>query len=182
MMKLLAVALLVSVAALAAMVLSRPDTFHIERSTRIAAPAEVVFSSVNDFHRWAAWSPWDKLDPKMKKTFGGSPEGAGAFCTWAGNDQVGEGRMSIIESLPPQKIVIRLDFTKPWQASNTTSFQFVSEGPQATRAVWAMDGRNNFGGKVLSLFMNVDRAVGQDFETGLAALKAESEKQAIGHH
>jgi hypothetical protein len=155
-------------------VATRPGAFHIERSVSIAAPAENAFVQVNDFHAWAAWSPWEKIDPAMKRTFEGAPAGPGAGYSWLGNDKVGEGRMTILDSSKPSRVSIKLEFIKPWTATNAVIFTFtpVADG---TKATWAMDGQNNFGAKAASLFMDIDKMVGGDFERGLAALKAVAE-------
>ena len=156
---------------------TRPATFHIERSTTIAAPADVAFTQVNDFHKWAQWSPYEKLDPQMTKTFTGPAEGVGASYSWKGNDKAGEGSMTIEKSDKPLHISIKLHFLKPFPATNTATFAFTpdSANPQATKATWAMDGNNNFVGKLFSLFVNVDKLVGDDFEKGLASLKTVAE-------
>jgi surface antigen len=155
-------------------VATRPATFHIERSVTIAAPAEAAFAQVDDFHAWSAWSPWEKMDPDMKRTFEGAPSGRGAKYAWAGNDKVGEGRMTIEKSDRPSKIVINLEFIKPWTATNTATFAFAPAGT-GVNVTWAMDGENNFMAKGASLFMDMDKMVGGDFERGLAALKSAAE-------
>ena len=160
-----------------AFVASRPADFRIERQGTIAAPPATVFPLVADFHRWAGWSPWEKLDLQMKKTHSGAGSGVGAVYQWAGNDQVGEGRMTITEATPPSRIVIKLEFLKPFAATNTTTFTFEPAG-QGTRVVWAMTGRNDLMGKAFSLFMDMDAMVGGDFEKGLAALKVLAEAEA----
>jgi Polyketide cyclase / dehydrase and lipid transport len=154
---------------------TRPATFHIERSITAAASPENAFAQVNDFHAWSAWSPWEKLDPQMKRTFEGAPSGTGSVYSWQGNDDVGEGRMTIQKSDKPSLVLIKLEFIKPWTATNTTTFTFapVTEG---TKVTWAMDGENNFMSKAFSLFMNMDKMVGDDFERGLTALKAAAEQ------
>jgi uncharacterized protein YndB with AHSA1/START domain len=156
-------------------VASRPSTFQIERQTSIAAPPDVVFAQVNDFHAWGAWSPWEKLDPTMKKTFRGPNAGAGSVYEWVGNDKVGEGRMTIEKSDPSSHIAIKLEFLKPWTATNMTTFAFAPEGAGSTKVTWAMSGENNFMAKGFSLFMNMDKLIGGDFERGLAALKVAAE-------
>lgn len=162
---------------LVAYIATRPDTYRVERSTKIAAPPDVVFGLVNDFHRWDSWSPWGKLDPAMKKTFGGAPSGVGATYAWAGDKKVGEGNMRITESRPPEKIGIRLEFTKPWAAVNPVEFTFKPDGA-GTRVSWAMSGTNNFMLKAMSVLGDMDAMIGKDFDKGLLALKAESEKVA----
>lgn len=155
-------------------VATRPSTFHIERSTTIAAPPESAFAPVNDFHAWGAWSPWEKIDPQMKRTFEGAPSGAGSIYAWAGNHEVGEGRMTIVKSDKPSHVAIKLEFFKPFAATNAATFTFVPV-PEGTKVTWAMDGQNNFAGKAISLFMDMDKMIGDNFERGLADLKTVAE-------
>jgi uncharacterized protein YndB with AHSA1/START domain len=161
-------------------VATRPATFHIERSITVAAPPDRPFAQVNDLHAWAAWSPYEKKDPNMQRTFDGAPSGTGAGYAWKGDQNVGEGRMTIVQSEPPSQIVIKLEFTKPFTATNTATFTFAPVAG-GTRVTWAMDGTNNFVAKALHLFMNMDKMVGDDFQRGLVALKTVSESgPAIG--
>lgn len=155
----------------------QPAHYHVERTATINAPAPVVFAQVNDFHKWDAWSPWAKLDPAMKQTYGGALSGTGAMYSWTGNDQVGEGKMTITESRPSDLIKIKLEFIKPWTTTNATNFTFISQGTQ-TNVKWTMDGDNNFVGKAFGLFMNMDKMVGGDFEKGLAQMKTIAEVAA----
>ena len=155
-------------------VATRPAAFHIERSISIAAPPESAFVHVNDFHAWAAWSPYEKLDPGMKKTFAGAPSGQGAVYSWVGSPKVGEGRMTIEKSDAPSVISIKLEFFKPFTATNVATFTFAPDAG-GTKVTWAMDGENKFGAKAASLFMDMDRLVGTDFERGLAVLKSLAE-------
>jgi len=157
-----------------ALVAVQPSEFTITRSATISAPPATVFPLVNDFHAWGAWSPWEKLDTGMKKTFSGSEKGKGAVYEWSGNDKVGTGRMEITDSRENAQIDIKLDFIAPFAASNTTLFTFVPEGA-GTKVVWAMSGHNNFLSKAFSLFMNMDKMVGSDFEKGLAEMKKAAE-------
>jgi uncharacterized protein YndB with AHSA1/START domain len=157
-----------------AIVATRPGTFHLERSIVIAAPPEAVFAQVNDFHAWAGWSPWEKLDPEQKRTFEGPGAGVGAKYAWKGNDKVGEGRMTIEKSERPSLVAIRLEVLKPFEATNTATFTCVPV-PEGTKVTWAMDGTNNFVAKAASLFMDMDKLVGGDFEKGLAAMKIAAE-------
>ncbi len=152
-------------------VAARPAEFQITRSATMAAPAATVFAQVNDFHLWQAWSPWAKHDPQMKQTYDGPASGAGAKYAWVGNKKVGEGRMTITESKPGERIVIKLEFLKPFAATNVTEFAFKAEGNQ-TVVTWTMLGKNNFMAKAFCMFMNMDKMVGGDFEKGLAAMKA----------
>ena len=155
-------------------IITRPSTFHVERSITMAAPPESAFAQVNDFHAWAAWSPWEKLDPQMKRTFDGPPAGVGAKYAWVGNNEVGEGRMTIEKSDKPSTIGIKLEFLKPFEASNVTTFTFAPT-PQGSKVTWAMDGENNFVAKAMCLVMDMDKMVGGDFEKGLAAMKTAAE-------
>jgi polyketide cyclase/dehydrase/lipid transport protein len=171
MFKKIAIALVLLVAALAAFVATRPAEFRIARSRTVAAPPDALHAYVNDFHQWPAWSPWEKLDPAMKREYAGAPAGPGAVYAWSGNDQVGEGRMTITDSQPPRSVTIRLEFLKPWAATNTTQFDFTPSGT-GTNVTWAMTGHNNFMAKAFSVVMDMDKMVGPDFERGLANLDA----------
>lgn len=173
--------LLIGVAALivvlVVLIATRPSTYRVERSTRIAAPPEVVFGLVNDFHAWDRWSPWAKLDPAMKTTYGGPPSGVGATYAWAGNSKVGEGNMRITESRPAQRVGIRLEFLKPMASVNQTDFAFKPEGG-GTQVSWAMTGTNDFVGKAFSLVADMDAMIGKDFDKGLATMRTEAEGEA----
>ena len=165
--------------ALAAIVLiyaaTRPGTFRVERTARIAAPPEKIFPLINDFHRWGEWSPYEKLDPGMKRTFGGASAGKGATYAWEGNDKAGAGRMEILESAPSSKISIKLDFTKPFEARNMAEFTLQPQGGE-TQVTWAMHGPSPYVAKLMGIFFNMDQMIGKDFETGLANLKTASVK------
>jgi hypothetical protein len=128
MLKKIAVVLVVIVAGLAAFIATRPSELRIARSRPVQAPPDVVYAYVSDFHKWPEWSPWEKLDPAMKREISGPPAGPGATYHWVGNDQVGEGRMTITDSRAPQSVTIRLEFIKPWTATNTTQFDFAPSG------------------------------------------------------
>ena len=155
----------------------QPSEFRVARTTTIAAPAPVVFAQVNDFHKWEAWNPWGKIDPAMKASHEGPPAGVGAAYAWAGNSQVGEGRMTVTESRPNELIQIRLDFLKPMSGTSTAEFTFRPEGDQ-TAVVWSMTGQNNFLAKAFCLFMNMDKMIGEQFEKGLAQMKVAAEAAA----
>jgi hypothetical protein len=173
-----AVILVVVIIAVCVVVVAmQPAHYRVERSATMNAPAPVVFNQVNDFHKWDAWSPWAKLDPNMKTTFEGAPSGTGAVYAWTGNSDVGEGRMTIMDSKPGEAIKIKLEFIKPFAATSDTLFSFKPQGNQ-TAVTWTMDGDNNFVGKAMCLFMNMDKMVGGDFEKGLAQMKAVAEKAA----
>ena len=174
MLKKVLIVLVVIIAALAVIIAMQPADFRVSRSMTIAAPAATVFEQVNDFHKWDGWSPWAKLDPNMKQSHDGAPAGVGASYSWSGNDQVGEGRMTLTESRPSEMIRIKLEFLKPFAATNTAEFSFKPDGNQTT-VTWSMFGTNNFMAKAFGLFMNMDQLVGGDFEKGLAQLKAVAE-------
>src|ERR1039457_3243286 len=155
-------------------VATRPADFRVTRTATISAPGAVVFAQVNDLHKWVAWNPWEKLDPACKMTYEGPPAGTGAGYTWAGNNKVGEGHMTITESRPNELIRFDLEFLKPFKTSNITEFTFKSDGNQ-TSVSWSMSGKKNFMFKAMGLFMDTDKMVGGDFERGLADLKSVAE-------
>lgn len=167
----IAVALFLIVAAF------QPEDYRVVRSRTIAAPAATIFTQVNDFHRWTAWSPWEKLDPNMRRTYEGPADGVGAAYGWTGNSKVGEGRCTIMESRPNEFLRMRLDFVKPFVSTCTTEYLFRQEGPQTT-VTWSMTGKKNFISKAMCLIMSMDRMVGGQFEAGLANLAAVSENAA----
>jgi len=152
----------------------QPADFRVSRSATVSAPPVIVFEQVNDFHKWEAWSPWAKLDPAMKQAFEGAASGTGTVYTWAGNDQVGEGRMTITESRPGELVKIDLEFLEPFAARNIAEFAFKTDGAQTT-VTWTMTGKNNFMAKAFQFFVNMDKLVGGDFEKGLAQLKTAAE-------
>lgn len=168
------IALVVIVAVLAVVVATRPSEFRVQRTTTISAPAPVVFAQVNDFRKWEAWSPYVKRDPAMKKTFEGTPAGVGAIYTWSGNNEVGEGRTTIIESRPSELIRVKLEFVRPFAATSIAEFTFKPEG-ERTAVTWSLRGHNNFIAKAMGLVVNMDRMIGGDFETGLAQMKSAAE-------
>jgi hypothetical protein len=175
------IVVVVLIIAAIAFIATRPTNSRIQRSAQINAPADVVFSIINDLRRWTEWSPYDKRDPNMKKTFEGPSAGPGAVYTWNGNSQVGEGRLTIVESKPGELVSMRLEFSRPFKCDNQVNFRIVpSDG--GTRVSWIMDGKNNFMGKFMSLIMDMDKMVGTDFEHGLANLntvaQAEAQKSA----
>ena len=173
MLKKILIGVAAALALLVIVILMQPATFHIERSIDMAAPPEAAFAQVNDFHAWSAWSPWEKLDPSMKRSYDGAPAGVGAKYAWVGNKQVGEGRMTIEQS-EPARVVIKLEFLKPFAATNTATFTFVKT-PEGNKTTWAMDGEKNFVAKAFHLVMNMDKMIGPDFERGLASMKAVAE-------
>ena len=171
MLKKIAIVVALILVALAGYVATRPAEFRIVRSRTMTAPPDVVHAYVNDLHRWSEWSPWEKLDPAMKREHSGPPAGPGAAYHWSGNSDVGEGRMTITDSRPPSSVTLRLEFLKPFAATNTTQFDFAPSGA-GTSVTWAMSGHNNFMAKAFSAFMDMDKMVGTDFEKGLANLDA----------
>jgi len=149
----------------------QPSDFRVTRTGSISAPASAVFAQVNDLQKWDAWSPWAKLDPEARNSFEGPTSGTGAIMRWSGNNKVGQGSMTIIESRPDEFIRFKLEFLKPFAATNTAEFTFNSDNDQTT-VTWSMYGKNNFMGKAIGLIMNCDKMVGGQFEQGLAALKS----------
>ena len=171
MFKKILIALVAIVVVFAVVVALQPSEFRVVRSATISAPAPAVFAQVNDFHNWEAWSPWAKLDPAAKHSFEGPSAGTGAVFRWAGNEEVGEGSMTITESRPSDLIRINLEFLKPFAATSVAEFTFKPEGDR-TAVTWSMAGQNNFIAKAVCLFMNMDETVGGDFEKGLAQMKS----------
>ena len=168
------IALVVIVVGLVTVIALQPARYRVSRSTTIAAPAPVVFGQVNDFHRWTAWSPWEKIDPAMKRTYEGPPAGVGASYAWAGKGEVGEGRMTIVESRPSDLIQVKLEFVKPFAGTSVAEFSFKPEGDR-TLVTWSMTGDKNFIAKAIHLVMSMDRMIGDQFDKGLAAMKTVAE-------
>jgi len=162
--------LLAAVLAFCGYVALQPSEFRLERSAIVVAPQANAFAEVADFHNWQAWSPWAKLDPNAKATFEGPASGEGAVFRWAGNDDVGEGSMTLTESKPDERVRIRVDFVKPWSGTNTSEFTFKPDGPR-TLVTWAIYGEQDFLGKAICLFMNPQKMIGEPMEKGLANLK-----------
>jgi uncharacterized protein YndB with AHSA1/START domain len=153
---------------------TRPDTFRIARTTTINAPPDRIFAFIGDFRKWPAWSPYEKMDPAMTRVMSGPATGVGSVYEWNGNKKVGQGRMEVIQTAPPAKIAIKLDFFKPFEAHNTAEFVLEPKGG-ATNVTWAMHGPSPFMVKVMGIFCDMDKMVGKDFETGLTNLKAAAE-------
>jgi carbon monoxide dehydrogenase subunit G len=162
------------IAALLIYAATRPDSFTVSRSLGITAPAEAIFPLINDFRRWAIWSPYEKLDPAMKRTLSGAESGKGAAYAWESNGKAGIGRMEITNSVPSSLVALKLDFEKPFKANNTVDFTLKPMGNETT-VTWAMHGRYPFIARLMGVFFNMDRLVGKDFETGLANLKRAAE-------
>ncbi len=170
MLKKILIAVVAIVAVFAVYVSTRPATYRVERTLVVKAPAEALYGQVVDFRKWPAWSPWANLDPAMKTDFTGPDAAPGSVYHWKGNDKVGEGRMTITGVKPDQVVDIKLEFIKPWEQVSQTEFTFVPDGA-GTRVTWSMSGDQDFVGKLFSVFMNMDKMVGPDFEKGLASLQ-----------
>jgi hypothetical protein len=164
-------ALLAIIVIFAVFVALQPAGFRVTRSATIDAPPATVFPQVNDFHNWDAWSPWAKIDPAMKQTYEGAPAGTGAIYRWSGDNKVGEGRMTMTESRPVDRVGIKLEFMRPFKATNTAEFTFQPQGP-GTLVTWSMSGQKNFMTKAVHLFMDMDKMLGGQFDKGLAQMKA----------
>lgn len=156
---------------------TKPATFSVERGAVIKAPPATVHAMLNDFHAWGAWSPWEKLDPAMKRTYGGAASGVGATYAWEGNKEVGSGRMEITASAPASSVTLTLDFLSPFEAHNVTEFT-LTPAADSTRVRWRMSGPNTYMSKLMSVFTSMDAMVGPDFEKGLATMKGVAEKSA----
>ena len=164
----------VLLASLLAFAATRPNTFLVSRSQNMQATPDRIYAILEDFHNWTQWSPYEKLDPAMKKTFSGSSKGKGAIYQWAGNSKAGEGRMEIIEAAASKLVKIKLDFLKPFEGHNTSEFRIDGHGG-ATEVTWAMYGPQGFVFKLMSIFCSMDKLLGKDFETGLSNLKSIAE-------
>jgi hypothetical protein len=175
MLKTIAIALLALIAGVLVYAATRPDSFRIERSVQVNASAEKIFPLINDFHKWEAWSPWEKIDPQLKRIYSGTPAGKGAVYAWRGNKDIGSGRMEIVESTPLSKVLIKLDFIAPFEAHNSVDFTLVKEG-EATLVTQAMYGPSPYISKMMSLFFSMDKMVGSKYEEGLARLKLLAEQ------
>jgi hypothetical protein len=169
--------LVVAIAIFAVVVALQPAEYSITRSATIAAPPADVFAHVNDLRKWDAWSPWARLDPAAKYTYGGPPAGVDSTVAWAGNDKVGEGQMTITESRPAEYVAIKLEFVKPFADTCKTEFAFKPAAANATGVTWTMSGHRNFMAKAICLFMDMEKMVGGDFERGLAQMKTVAESQ-----
>lgn len=156
---------------------SRPNSFRVERSTRIAARPEQIVPLIDDFHAWTRWSPYEKLDPAMQRTFGGPTRGVGATYEWNGNSKAGAGRMECTSS-EPSRVAMQLNFTRPMRADNLAEFTLVPDGT-ATKVTWGLTGNATLATKLFGIFVDMDQLVGRDFETGLANLKTVCEQGAL---
>lgn len=175
MLKTIAIIVAVLLVGLLVFAATKPDLFRVQRTTTIQAPPEKFFALLEDFHKWGAWSPYEKLDPDMTRTHSGATSGKGAVYAWEGKGKAGAGRMEILESVPNSKITIKLDFSKPFDSHNTAEFTLDAQGG-ATKLTWAMHGPSPYIAKLMQIFFDMDTMIGKDFETGLANLKAIAEK------
>jgi uncharacterized protein YndB with AHSA1/START domain len=170
-----ALILAIAIAAILVLAATKPNTLRVQRSIGISAPAEKIFPLISDFHQWRSWSPYETKDPAMKRTYSGADSGKGAAYAWDGDKNVGSGRMEILETSAPQKIVIKLDFFTPFEGHNTAEFTMLPQG-DGTHVTWVMYGPANFMSRLIQVFMNLDNMIGKDFEAGLANLKKLTEK------
>jgi hypothetical protein len=152
----------------------QPSTYSVQRSIAIKAPPEKIQPLISDFHNWGQWSPWEGLDPAMKRTFSGAPKDLGAVYAWEGNKNVGSGRMEVV-SLTPAKVGIKLDFLTPVKSSSVTEFVLEPQG-DITMVRWTMSGDSDFMGKMMNVFVSMDSMIGPAFESGLAKMKTAAEK------
>ena len=171
-----AIILAVAIAGILILAAMKPDMFVVQRSALINAPAEKIFPLINDYKHWASWSPYEKMDPTMARTFSGSPSGKGAVYEWNGNKSVGHGRMEITDTAQPSRVAIKLDFFTPFEAHNVAEFTMKPEGG-ATQVTWAMRGPLPYMAKVMHTVFSMDKMVGGQFAEGLANMKAVAESK-----
>ena len=176
MLKLIGIIVVLLIAGVLLTAATRPDTFIVQRTAVIKSPPDKVFPYINDFERWPAWSPWEKKDPAMKRSYGGTKSGKGAKYAWQGNSDVGQGSMEIADSVAPSRVALKLDFVKPFEAHNNVEFSLRPEAGGATQVTWKMQGPLPYFAKVIHLVLDMDKMVGADFEAGLANLKSIAEK------
>ncbi|QEN87298.1 SRPBCC family protein [Labrys sp. KNU-23] len=167
--------LVIVLAAVLILAATRPPSFEVKRSLEIEAPPGRIYPLLADFHQWSRWSPYEKLDLAMQRSFSGAESGKGAVYAWEGNGKAGAGRMEIVEAAPERGIDIKLDFIRPFRANNRAAFAFTQAG-DATRVTWSMQGAAPFVARLMGLFINMDRMIGKDFEQGLTNLKAAVEQ------
>ncbi len=171
----IAIVLAIAIAVVLILAATKPDIFRVERAITVKAPPDRIFALIADFRQWVTWSPYEHKDPALKRSYSGAASGKGAVYGWEGNKNVGSGRMEILEASAPAKIVIKLDFITPFEGHNTAEFTMLPQG-DTTNVTWLMHGPSPFIGKIMHVFMNMDRMVGKDFEIGLANLKRLTEK------
>jgi uncharacterized protein YndB with AHSA1/START domain len=171
----IAVVLAIAIAIILILAVTKPNTFSVQRATTVKAPPERIFPLINDFHQWVNWSPYEHKDPAMERSYSGPESGKGAVYGWEGNKNVGSGRMEILDTSAPAKIVIKLDFFTPFEGHNTAEFTMLPQG-DATNVTWLMHGPASLMSRVMQVFINLDHMIGKDFEAGLANLKRLTEK------
>lgn len=177
MVKIVGIIFIIVIVALLIYAATKPDVFRVQRSIGINAPAVAIFPLLNDFQKWGVWSPYEKLDPGMKRVYSGEPRGKGAVYEWNGNSKAGEGRMEMTDSIPPSRVSLSLDFTRPFTAHNLVDFTLEPAGDR-TNVTWAMHGPSSYVAKVMQIFFDMDAMVGKDFEAGLANLKSIAEQSS----
>ena len=155
---------------------TKPDMFRLQRTATINAPPQTVFALINDYRNWTAWSPWERKDPNLKRTYSEPSSGKGATYAWEGDKNVGKGSMLITDTVAGSRVALNLDFEKPFRAHNKVVFDLESKG-LTTDVTWSMEGPTPFFAKIIHVFIDMDKMVGRDFEAGLAAMKAAAEKQ-----
>ena len=175
MIKTIAIVLALLIAAILIYAATKPDSFHIERGTAIKAPPEKIFALINDFKQWEAWSPWEKIDPALKRSYGGAASGVGAIYEWSGNKDIGQGRMEIVEASPSSKILLNLDFVTPFEAHNVVEFLLSADG-DSTTVTQAMYGPSPYISKLMTIFFSMEKMVGDKYKEGLNNLKKLAEK------
>lgn len=175
MLKKILILVVLAIVAVLGFAMTKPDTYEVERSATLRAAPDAIHAAIADFHRWSEWSPWEKLDPAMNRTFEGAASGKGAVYAWKGNSDVGEGRMEITDVTAPSRLGIKLDFVEPFASSCVMEFELAPQG-DSTTVRWVMKGNHNFMSKVMCVFMDMDAMIGKDFESGLANLKTAVEK------
>jgi hypothetical protein len=175
MIKIILIVVAVLIAAVIGFAMTKPDSFSVQRATSIKAPPDKVFALIDDFHSWSSWSPWEKMDPNMKRSYSGSASGNGAVYEWDGNSKVGKGRMEITDASPSSKVTVKLDFLKPFEGHDIAEFTLDPRG-DSTNVTWEMHGPAPFVSKVMQVFMSMDSMIGKDFDTGLANMKSAAEK------
>jgi uncharacterized protein YndB with AHSA1/START domain len=176
MWKTIGIVVVVAIAGVLLFAATRPGDFSVQRSIAIKAEPARIYPMLVDFRQWPAWSPWEKLDPTMKRTLSGAPSGPGAVYAWDGSSKVGAGRMEIKDATAPSKLVIQLDFIRPFEGHNVTDFTLAPGADASTQVTWLMRGPAPFVTKLMSVFVDMDKMIGKDFEAGLANLKAAVEK------
>ena len=154
------------------------ETYTVSREARIDALPMRIYEQIVDFRNWPHWSPWENLDPELRRTYSGAESGKGSVYAWSGNRKAGKGHMEIIDAAEPSRVQIDLVFEKPWKARNDTVFTIEPEG-SGSRVTWSMTGKRTLMTKAMGIFTSMDKLVGSDFEKGLQQLKATTEEPAI---